>query len=180
MVLYRRTHPTQLQITVASSTVTSHLLGVTVTSNLSWSCTHKQHMWQGEETVGPALLPFPDCWQEGSVQTIQIYCSAPARILCLCVGPTVQRFAAKLATSLWSSAYQDPIQLTNWTPLATCRKRQKLLLCRCNLLGGATTPSSIFTPQSPFFSKAPSCTVWHYTILTQELQSTYTHSALAL
>ena len=51
-------------------------------------CTHRQHMCQGQETVGPALSPFPFCWQEGSVQAVQIYCSAPVRLLCLRVGPT--------------------------------------------------------------------------------------------
>ena len=28
---------------------------------------------QGQETDGPALSPFPSLWQEGSVQTVQIY-----------------------------------------------------------------------------------------------------------
>ena len=45
-----------------------------------------------------------------------------------------------------SSGCQDPIQLMNWPPLATCRKRQKLLLCRHILLGGSIIPPSVFTP----------------------------------
>ena len=125
-------------------------------SNLSWFA-HISNTCQGQETVGPAVSPLPPCWQEDSVQTVQIYCPAPVRLLCLCVGPT--------------SGYQDPktggsteihCQVGHWPliirlsgpnpthelalPLATCQKRQKLLLCRRILLGGSIIPSSISTP----------------------------------
>ena len=137
-------------------------------------CTCIDNTCQGEETVGPALLPFPSCWQEGSVQTVQIYCCASVKLLCLYV---------------W-----DPHQVGHWTlvirllgpnpthemppPPATCQKRQKLLLCIHILLRGSVIPSSIFTP-CPHPSPS-TVTVWHYTVLTQELQLTCTHSSLAL
>ena len=50
-----------------------------------------------------------------------------------------------LASSHWA-VRTHPIQLMNWPPLATHRKRQKLLLCRRILLGGSVIPPSVFTP----------------------------------
>ena len=95
MIFSRRLHPMQLQITVANSAITQvtsiKYLGVTVTSNLSWSAHIDNTCVKARKQLG---LPFPSCWQEGFVQTVQVYCSAPARLLCLCVGST--------------SGYQDP------------------------------------------------------------------------
>ena len=56
-----------------------------------------------------------------------------------------QKFAAKLATGLWSSS-QDPVNQLNWSSLAARRRKQKLLLCRRILLGGSIIPASVFTP----------------------------------
>ena len=120
-------------------------------------CTHRQHMCQGQETVGPALSPFPFCWQEGSVQAVQIYCSAPVRLLCLRVGPTSGYQDSKTgdSTEICCQVGHQPlvIGLSGPNPtheLApscyTSKKRKKLLLCRCILLGGSVIPPSVFTP----------------------------------
>ena len=57
----------------------------------------------------------------------------------------IQKFAAKLATSLWTSG-QDATNQLNWPPLAMHRKKQKLLLCRHILLGGSIIPALVLTP----------------------------------
>ena len=57
----------------------------------------------------------------------------------------VQKFAAKLATGLWSENYDHLLSLLNWPPLAT-RQQRKLLLCRRILTGNSIIPPTIFTP----------------------------------
>ena len=186
MVLSRRPHPTQLQITVASSIVTQvtsiEQLGVTVTSNLSWSAHIDNTCVKARKQLGLLYRHFHPAGRralsrlyKSTVLSLLDYCACvwdPHQVTKIQKLEAAQRFAAKLATGLWSSGCQDPIQLMNWPTLATCRKRQKLLLCRRILLGGSIMPSSIFTPHPHHSPRL------HLPI--QELQPTYTHFSLAL
>ena len=123
---------------------------------LSLVCTHRQHMCQGQETVGPLYRHFHPAGRKAlsrlyksTVLPLLDYCACvwdPHQVTKIQKLEVVQRFAAKLATGLWSSGCQDPIQLMNSPPLATHRKRQKLLLRRRILLGGSVIPPSVFTP----------------------------------
>ena len=160
MISSRRLHPTQLQITVANSAITQvtsiKYLGVTVTSNLSWSAHIDNTCVKAKKQLG---LLYRHFHLAGRKALSRLYKSTVLPLLdyCACVWDphqvtkiqkleAVQRFAAKLATGLWLAGCQDPTRLINWPPLVTRRKRQKLLLCRRILLGGSIIPSSIFTP----------------------------------
>jgi len=92
-------------------------LGVTVSSNLCWSASIHNTCAKARKQLGLLYQHF--------------YCSAPAGLLCLCVGPPshylyqlTQGYTAKLATGLWFSGCQDPIQIMNWPPLACCMPKK--------------------------------------------------------
>ena len=175
MVLSRRSHPTQLQITVASSIVTQvtsiKYLGVTVTSNLSWSAHIDNTCVKARKQLGRLYCHFHPAGRralsrlyKSTVLPLLDYCACvwdPHQVAKIQKLEAVQRFAAKLATGLWSSGCQDPIQLMNWPPLATRQKRQKLLLCRRILLGGSIIPSSIFTPHPHHSPRLHHCMALH-------------------
>ena len=58
----------------------------------------------------------------------------------------VQKFAAKLATGLWSENCHNLLLLFNWPLLATRQQQQKLPLCRNILTGNSIFPPTIFAP----------------------------------
>ena len=144
MVLSRRLHAVQPQIIVTGCHVAQatclKYLGVAVSSNLSWSANIHNTCANARKQLGLLYQHF--------------HCSAPAGLLCLCVGPPphylcqlTQGYTAKLATGSGSQAVRTPSKL--WTGLlllVACRKRQKLLLCKHILFGGSIIPPSVFTP----------------------------------
>jgi len=77
MMLPRRLHPVQPENHCGwLSSYSSHLL------EKPWShcvfepvlvCTYRQHLCQSQGTAEPALLTFPPCWQEGSVQAVHVH-----------------------------------------------------------------------------------------------------------
>ena len=77
MVLSRRLHAVQPQIIVAGCHVAEatslKYLGVTVSLNLSWSANIDNTCAKARKQLGLLYQHF--------------YCSAPAGLLCLCVGP---------------------------------------------------------------------------------------------
>ena len=172
MVLSRKPHPAQPDIVVASSPVMQvtslKYLGVTVSSNLSWTTHIDNTCARARKQLGLLYRHFHPAGREA---LSRLYTSTVLPLLdyCACVWDpyqatfsnkleTIQKFAAKLATGLWASG-QDAINQLNWPPLAMRRKKQilKLLLCRHILLGGSIIPASPHPTLLPDF-----ITVWHY------------------
>ena len=86
MVLSRGPHPISPNHCGQVHSYTSSL------PQLSWSdshlkpilvCRHRQHVSSPRNSWVCSIAI--STWQEGSVQTVQNYCLAPARLLCLCV-----------------------------------------------------------------------------------------------
>ena len=153
----RRPHPTQLQVTAAGSPITQVVsikyLGVTVTSDLSWSAHIDNTCAKSRKQLGllyrPAGRRALSRLYTSTVLPLLDYCACvwdPHQVSYIAKLEAVQKFAAKLATGLWSPGHQDPVQLMNWCPLVVRRKIQKLLLCRRILLGGSIIPASTFAP----------------------------------
>ena len=159
MALSRKSHPAQPHIFVAGSPVMQvtslKYLGVTVSSNLSWSTHIDNTCVRARKQLGLLYRHFHPAGREA---LSRLYTSTVLPLLdyCACVWDpyqatfsnkleTIQKFAAKLATGLWASGH-DAINKLNWPPLAMRRKKQKLLLCRRILLGGSIIPASVFSP----------------------------------
>ena len=149
-----------------------------MTSNLPWSAHIDNTCVKARKQLGLLYCHFHHAGRralsrlyKSTVLPLLDYCACvqdPHQVTKIQKLEAVQRFAAKLATGLWSSGCQDPIQLMNCPPpppppppLATRRKRQKLLLCRRILLGGSIIPSSIFTPHPHHSPRLHHCMALH-------------------
>jgi len=154
MVLSRRLHAVQPQIIVTGCHVAQatclKYLGVTVSSNLSWSANIHNTCAKARKQLGLLYQHF--------------HCSVPAGLLCLCVGPPphylcqlTQGNTAKLATGLWFPGCQDPIQIMNWPPLACCmpKKAKATAVQTYSVWWFNHTTLSIHSSPPPFFH-APS------------------------
>ena len=103
MVLSRRLHAVHSQIIVAGCQV-AHLLGVTISSNLSWSAHIDNTCAKAMKQLGLLYQHFHTAgWKALSRLYKSTVLSAPAGLLCLCVGPpttcinilkVIQKFAA--------------------------------------------------------------------------------------
>ena len=177
MVLSRRLHAVQPQIIVIGCHVAQatclKYLGVTVSSNLSWSANIHNTCAKARKQLGLLYQHF--------------HCSAPAGLLCLCVGPPphylcqlTQGNTAKLATGLWFPGCQDPIQIMNWPPLACCMpKKAKSCCCAnvfCLVVQSYHPQYSLLTP-----TLLPrSISVWHCIVLSQKHLPIFTPSSQVL
>jgi len=148
MVLSRRLHAVQPQIIVTGCHVAQatclKYLGVTVSSNLSWSANIHNTCAKARKQLGLLYQHF--------------YCSAPAGLLYLCVGPP-PHYLYQLTqgyTEICCKVSRGPLvpRLSgphpNYELASSCllhaKKGKKLLLCKRILFGGSIIPPSVFTP----------------------------------
>ena len=160
MIISRKCFPPNLSVCIEGTPIIQveslKYLGVTITSDLFWSTHINSTCTKARKQLGFLYRNF---YQANRQSIAYLYKATVLPLLdyCCCVQDPhqstytaklekVQKFAAKLASGLWSENYNHILTLLNWPLLATGRQQQKLLLCRRILTGNSIIPPSIFTP----------------------------------
>ena len=174
MVVSRKLCPPNLEIKVGDSYIecvtTYRYLGITITSNLSWSLHINQTCSKAKRLVGYLYRHFR---QADSHTIASLYKSIILPILGYAASvwdpyqktyvrklERVQEFAAKVVTRMWKTPGSDLVCQLGWPSLLLRRQLAKLCLCRRILSGESLIPAMVFEPH-------PSTSVRH--VNTQSL-----------
>lgn len=162
LVISRKRHPPKPSISINGSQieqVSAHRhLGVTITSDLSWSTHILATCCKAKKLVGFLYRNF---WFVDTRCLSYLYKALVRPVLeyCACVWDphhvkysnrieSVQSFAARLATKKWSADSASLKQELSWPLLSARRNFQKLCVCRRILSGNSIIPPSVFSPHS--------------------------------
>lgn len=160
MVISRKKFPPKPSIKISGQQLEHvdnfKLLGVIITSNLSWSSHINSITKKAKRLLGFLYRSFRESGQlclnklyKSVVLPHLDYCSCvwdPHQITYVNKIEHIQSFAARIVTNNWT---KDAAQLKSdlkWSPLADRRKFQKLSLCYRILSGNSIIPSSVFQP----------------------------------
>ena len=155
MLISRKRFPPNLSVCIEGTPIIQgeslKYLGVTITSDLSWSTHINSTCTKARKQLSFLHRNF---YQANHQSIAYLYKTPILRLLdyCCCMWDPhqstytaklekVQKFAAKLA-----SGQKTTITFSHFSLLATRRQQQKLLLCRRILTGNSIIPPSIFIP----------------------------------
>ena len=167
-MITRKRCPPALVLTIGDSPIecvsSYRYLGVTITSNLSWSLHINQTCCKAKRMMGFLYRHFrqaaPSCLTrlyKSIILPILGYGASiwdPYHATYISKLDRVQELAAKVVTRRWNATGSDLVNQLGWPRLHLRRRLAKLCLCRRILRGESLIPVSVFKPH-------PSTTVRH-------------------
>ena len=198
MVISRKKHPSQPSLQICGEQIIEFvgsfkLLGVIVTSNLSWAPHILFAISKAKRLIG---FLFRLLIKEADKPFLYLNCTR--LLFCLTLNTVrafgillslknitalehVQSFAARVVTNTWALESAPLVESLQWSSLSQRRYFQKLCLCRRILCGFSIIPLSFFPLSTrPLSSHKNSFPLYHSFVRTHHHKSSFKHSVVSI